>query len=156
MKTACRMLGYRHEKLLSMTISDIRPNDVAAIRAVGESVLVQGSGRIEECQCRTCDGQDIDCELSASVIDVAGKRCMLALVRNITERKRAEQSLRSVAEGTSSVVGSDFLASLVRNLAQSLGCDTHLSWNMAKRRSELRMSWRHGWASSMVNSWSMT
>lgn len=120
-QTACKILGYSREKLLSMTISDIHPNDITAIQAVGESVLVQGSGRIEECQCRMQNGQDIACELSASVIDVAGKRCMLALVRNITERKRAEQSLRLVAEGTSSVVGSDFFASLVCNLAQSLG-----------------------------------
>jgi len=119
-QAACSMLGYSREQLLSMMMSDIHPNDISEIKAVAKSVLSKGSGRIEECQCRTSNGTDVDCELSASVLNVGSRPLMLSLVRNISDRKRAEMILHTVVEGTSSVIGSDFLESLVRNLAQSL------------------------------------
>jgi formate hydrogenlyase transcriptional activator len=43
-----------------------------------------------------------------------------AIAAGISERKRADQVLRSITEGTASVTGNDFFRSLVRHLAQAL------------------------------------
>jgi PAS domain S-box-containing protein len=45
---------------------------------------------------------------------------LLALSRDVTETKRAEDLLRAVQKGTATVTGSDFLYSLVRHLAAAL------------------------------------
>lgn len=88
--TACKMLGYSRKRLLSMPVSAIHPDDRSIIKAISKRVLAQGTGQIEEILYWTRAGCSIPCEVSASMIDIAGRSCMLALVRNITERKRAE------------------------------------------------------------------
>lgn len=42
------------------------------------------------------------------------------MIRDVTDRSRAEETLRVVTEGTAGVAGSDFFRSLVRHLAQAL------------------------------------
>ncbi|HEX2224114.1 MAG TPA: EAL domain-containing protein [Thermoanaerobaculia bacterium] len=46
---------------------------------------------------------------------------MIGVAHDITHRKLGEERLRSIVEGTSSATGADFLRSLVRHLAGSLG-----------------------------------
>jgi len=88
----CKMLGYTREELLKMSIPDIE-----AIETPEESahhlkkVLEQGYDSFEtKHQCK--DGKIIDVEVSANYIDVEGGQ-MVVFVRNITERKKAEQAL---------------------------------------------------------------
>jgi PAS domain S-box-containing protein len=45
---------------------------------------------------------------------------LLALSRDVTEHKQAEDALRSIVDGTAAVTGGDFFASLVRHLASAL------------------------------------
>jgi formate hydrogenlyase transcriptional activator len=54
--------------------------------------------------------------------DAAGQpQRLLAVSRDVTERKRAEDMVRAIAAGTAAVTGSDFFRSLVRHVAQALG-----------------------------------
>jgi formate hydrogenlyase transcriptional activator len=46
---------------------------------------------------------------------------LLALSRDVTEKKRAEDMLRTITEGTAAVTGSEFFNSLVHHLATGLG-----------------------------------
>ncbi len=46
---------------------------------------------------------------------------LLALSRDVTEKKRAEDMLRTITEGTAAVTGKEFFQSLVRHLASGLG-----------------------------------
>jgi formate hydrogenlyase transcriptional activator len=46
---------------------------------------------------------------------------LLAVMRDITERRRAVQTLRGVSEGTAAATGEDFFRSLVQHLARALG-----------------------------------
>ena len=46
---------------------------------------------------------------------------LLALSRDVTEKKRAENMLATITEGTAAVTGSEFFQSLVRHLAAGLG-----------------------------------
>ena len=91
---ACSMLGYSREELLSMPISAIHPNEMPQLRAFAQSVLQQGKGWTNELTCQTKAHKTLPSEISASVIDIAGRTCMIAMIRDISERKRAEKALR--------------------------------------------------------------
>ena len=104
--TACDMLGYSRNELLSTPISAIHPNEMPQLLAFAESVVEKGSGWTDELTCLTKSGETLPAEISASVFDVGGTRCVLALVRNIAERKRAEKALRESEERLASIVGS--------------------------------------------------
>ena len=89
---ACRMLGYSREELLSLSISAIHPHEMPKLRAFAESVA-QGNGRTDELTCTTRCGEVLPTEISASAIDIDGRDCIIAIVRDITERKAAEATL---------------------------------------------------------------
>jgi PAS domain S-box-containing protein len=90
----CSMLGYSREELLSMPLSDIYPNDVAKLVTFMQSVLEGGQGWTDELVCRTKAEQFIPCEILASVTDVGDISCIVASVRDITERKQGEMALQ--------------------------------------------------------------
>ncbi len=46
---------------------------------------------------------------------------LIGVAHDVSERKRAEERLRAIVDGTSSAIGTDFLRSLVRHLAEALG-----------------------------------
>ncbi len=91
---ACSKLQYSREELLSMPITAIHPDEMPELIAFSKSVLEQGEGWTDELSCLTKSGKVLPAEISASVIDIDGRSCMIALVRDITERKQAEKELR--------------------------------------------------------------
>jgi len=95
---ACKMLGYSREELLTMPISAIHPQEMSKLLAFAKSVSRNGEGWTDELTCLTRTGQFLAAEISASIIDMSGKSCMIALVRDISKRKRAEQELQSAHE----------------------------------------------------------
>ncbi|MCH8295045.1 response regulator [Candidatus Poribacteria bacterium] len=94
---ACSMLGYAREELLSMSMSAVHPNEMPQLQAFAQSVFDQGHGWTNELTCLTRSGTFLSAEISASVMDVAGKNCILASVRDITPRRQAEEKLRQLA-----------------------------------------------------------
>jgi PAS domain S-box-containing protein len=88
----CKMIGYTREELLKMSLFDIEaietPEEIAQHK---EKVMAQGYDFFET-QHQRKDGKLIDVEVSANYIDVEGGQ-VVVFVRNITERKRAEQAL---------------------------------------------------------------
>jgi PAS domain S-box-containing protein len=95
---ACAMLGFSREELLSMTISNIHPNEMPQLQAFAARVFEKGEGWTNELTCMTKSGHFLPSEISASAIDIAGRRCMVAMVRDTTERKKAEQALAESEE----------------------------------------------------------
>ena len=91
---ACRMLGYSYEELLSLPISSIHPHEILRFLAFSESVLTIGRGWTNELSCLCKTGQVLPSEISASVININGRRCILAIVRDITQRKKKEEELK--------------------------------------------------------------
>lgn len=88
-------LGYtRAELLSSVRVSAIHPHELEKMRVFSQMVLTEGRGWTNELTCRSKSGQRQPSEISASVIEYEGRRCILALVRNIADRYRAEEALR--------------------------------------------------------------
>ena len=99
---ACRSLGYTREELLRLSVRDFavdllseeekRKGDTPWRRAMNaEPGTLVG---LHENEHRRKDGTTFPVEVHVDFIDYGGKRMMLASVRDITERKQAEEALR--------------------------------------------------------------
>ena len=89
----CDMLGYNEAEMLTLRISDIEYKKThEEISRHIETIMRQGSDRFETVH-RRKDGSPVDVEVSVSFLE--GKEPdLVVFVRDITERKRAEEALR--------------------------------------------------------------
>ena len=92
------MLGYSREELLALGVSAIHPTEMPRFLAFAKSVSQQDVGWTDELTCLTKNKEVIPAEISASVIEIAGVSYIIALVRDITARKAAEEALRESEE----------------------------------------------------------
>jgi len=91
---ACQMLQYSREELLSLSISAVHPTEMPKLLAFTQSVFERGRGWTNELTCLTKTGETLPAEISASVIEFDARNCIVALVRDTSERKRAERFLQ--------------------------------------------------------------
>ncbi len=90
---ACRALGYSREELLAMSVPDIAP-DYPARRVAPNITRTRDEGPIAlETDLRTKDGRLFPVEVTLSAFDYAGKEYHIALARDITARKQAEEEM---------------------------------------------------------------
>jgi formate hydrogenlyase transcriptional activator len=101
---ACRMLGYSRAELLALRISDVHPAEMHEFVAFARTVLDTGSGWTNELGCLTRSGATLPAEISASVIEMDGRACVIAMVRDISERKHAEAELQRYRENLEQLV----------------------------------------------------
>ncbi len=95
---ACRLLGYSRYELLTTPVSAIHPKEMPELLAFARSVREQGRGWTDELTCLTKAGDAVPAEISASVFDMHSRTCMIACVRDITDRKRTEARLQRYTE----------------------------------------------------------
>ncbi len=91
---ACRMYGYTREGLMALSPVDLavaEHKDGARERVKG--ILSKGHDLFEIIH-KTKDDIEFPVEVSAHLFDFRGTPTVLSIVRDITERKQAEQSLR--------------------------------------------------------------
>lgn len=94
---ACRALGYSREELLGMGVQDIdHAYSVEDSNAVGKQTREEGSF-VFETQHRRRDGSLFPAEIQASALVYQGKHLGLAMVRDISERKRVEAAMEASA-----------------------------------------------------------
>ena len=75
-------------------MSAIHPDEMPRVKAFAKQVLTEGVGWTNELSCVTRSKKKLASEISASLFDVDGTPCMIALVRDVSERKRAQDALR--------------------------------------------------------------
>jgi PAS domain S-box-containing protein len=91
---ACSMLGYSREELLSLTAFDVDPNVPPADWQKNFEILKsQGSIHFESSH-KTKSGQMIPVDVTANYVEFGGQIYNCAFIRDITERKKAEEQLR--------------------------------------------------------------
>ena len=118
---ACRLFERSQEEICRIGREGlVDPTDTRLEALLKER---EQTGRFKgEINFRRGDGSLFPGEVSSALYqDISGETKAAVIVRDVTERKRAEETLRVVAEGTAAVTGGDFFRSLVRYLAQALG-----------------------------------
>lgn len=92
--TACGSLKHSREELLSMTVFEIDPAFTREQWKQCWEQLSQGTPRLIESTHRDKDGKIFPVEISASKMLVGGREFDCAFVRDISERRETERSLR--------------------------------------------------------------
>ncbi|MFP5270835.1 PAS domain S-box protein [Coleofasciculus sp.] len=94
-----KLLGYERQSVIGQTIFDlnlvVNPQDMVQFEQL---LHQQGSLGQLEMKWRTKTGEIITLLLSAEFMDLNGKRCVITVGKDITERKQIEEDLRQSEE----------------------------------------------------------
>lgn len=97
-KAACNMLGYTREELITMDVSKIVPPEVAEkLPSTIKESTVRDGVYIETRELRK-DRSHVPVEVSCSLANIDGQQRVIAIVRDISERKAVEGTLRESEE----------------------------------------------------------
>ncbi|HEX8310029.1 MAG TPA: PAS domain S-box protein, partial [Chthoniobacteraceae bacterium] len=113
-----KMFGEAAEKLLGEPISRLIPQ-----RHFFSEVQQVGSGTITAEGRRPGAEALFPVELSVSSMHVDGSRQYVAIIRDITERRRSEETLKHISLGVSAATGAEFVKSLSEQLSRALQSD---------------------------------
>src|ERR1700731_4274159 len=96
---AVRHYGYSQEEFLTMTLKDIRPPEEVPrlMEDLGKETGADGLDNLAQWRHRKKDGVLIDVEITSHELTWLERPAKLALINDITERKRAEETLRGEA-----------------------------------------------------------
>lgn len=98
-RAICAMLGYPEEELFGLGLEDIHPAD--ALPYVKEQFERQLSGNIRVAQdlpVRRKDGSVFFADVSSSPMVLAGRPFLVGVFHDVTERRRAEETVRRINE----------------------------------------------------------
>ncbi len=90
---ACCMLGYRRDEILQMTPWDVNTTESAKEIPKVFEILQKKKHHTFEITHLTKNGQKIPVEVSSHIFNLDGKKVILSISRNITERKKTENAL---------------------------------------------------------------
>ena len=93
---ACRMLGFTRDELLALPMSAIHPHELDALRSFARRVHEHGHAYTDELTCRTKAGTYLEAEITAAVVELADRRCVIASVRDVSERIQIARELRAL------------------------------------------------------------
>ena len=91
---ACNSLGYSKDELCSLTIFDIDPEITPEKMLALKELLDETGSATHYSTHRRKDGSTFPVEITANIIDFRGKRYGISFINDITERKRAEETLQ--------------------------------------------------------------
>ncbi len=103
---AVKVLGYSREELLSGGIQEIDKHLTRSeVQALISRLPTVGT-QIFETAHTTKDGKDIPVEISSSLVTYQGKKAILSIARNITERKKDKEKLVKDQEELNLIINS--------------------------------------------------
>jgi PAS domain S-box-containing protein len=97
-EAASQSLGYSRQELLSLTVHDIDPDHPPEVWSLSWEDLKQKKCQQLETVHQRKDGTRFPVEVRTTFLAFGGQEYNLAFVRDISERKRAEQTLRESEE----------------------------------------------------------
>src|SRR5258706_3267799 len=86
-----KVMGFSREEVIGKTAAELElwANQTDRERVM-RNFLTNGKLKNEELQFRTKHGNIITCDYSAELIELGGEKCGIAIVEDITDRKKAE------------------------------------------------------------------
>ncbi|HLJ67795.1 MAG TPA: EAL domain-containing protein [Chloroflexota bacterium] len=90
--------GYTRDEFLSMRVTDIRPPEEIPRLMRALELVRPDMQRTSLWRHRTRDGRNIDVEVTSHVVAIEGRRAVLVVAQDITERRKAEEELRRSEE----------------------------------------------------------
>lgn len=111
---ACDSLGYTREELLALRLDQIEAAATPERLADLPQRLVPGQPLTLDAEHRRKDGSSFPVEERVTLIEAGGKQYLLALVRDVTDRKRFESELAGARDAAleSARLKSEFLANV--------------------------------------------
>ena len=95
-ESACSMLGYSHDELTALTVSQVHPDEMQELREFARQVSERGKWQTDGLTCLAKSGEFIPAELSATAVEFGDRSRMLVLAHDIRERRRAEARVREL------------------------------------------------------------
>jgi PAS domain S-box-containing protein len=93
-EAAEKIYGYSRQEFLSLTVADLRPAGTRDDMSVQMATAYE-QGLLFETEHRRKDRTTLPVEVSSIGVNIGGRRLLLSIVRDITQRKRAEEALRA-------------------------------------------------------------
>ncbi|MCH7744566.1 MAG: PAS domain S-box protein [Chloroflexi bacterium] len=91
---ASELLGYTQEELEGMPVATIHPNEMDHISELWKNILGGQTHRTDEMCCTTKLDKRVPVDISFSLLQIKEHRYILAILRDITDRKQTEETLR--------------------------------------------------------------
>jgi len=117
------MLGYSREEMVGHHLTDFLDEDSAKVMSDQMARRRRGEAELYDVMWAAKDGARVYTIVSPKGIFDSGGNFMgsIATLTDITERKKTEDILRSIVEGSSGATGEEFFRILVKSLAGALG-----------------------------------
>jgi PAS domain S-box-containing protein/putative nucleotidyltransferase with HDIG domain len=120
-KQASDLYGYSQEEIASLKIADLHPPEALDVsRWAFDTISRDGYVRFE-IDFKKMDGSVFPAEVASSMFEVAGKKVVQGIVRDVTERTRAEEAIKE-SEAQYRTLQANIPAGVFRSSAEPGGC----------------------------------
>ncbi len=96
----CRLLGYTAQELNTMAVADILQKDALhnSLAEFERLARDKGKGLTQDIPCLRKDGAVVYADINTTHATIGGRKCLVGVFRDTTERKRGEEALRETNE----------------------------------------------------------
>jgi PAS domain S-box-containing protein len=116
------MLGTTREKVVGRGARELDPFAQGADRErLRRAIDGDGNLREMEMTLRSANGETVHASVSSQAADVAGEPCLITIIRDISDRKRAEEANDRLAHVSRLAVMGELTASIAHEINQPLG-----------------------------------
>jgi PAS domain S-box-containing protein len=118
---ALAMFGLAREEAIGRTALELGVFGTEADRERMRTMAAAGGARELEMTLRTADGALLHAAVSTQTADVAGEPCLITIIRDVSDRKRAEEANDRLAHVSRLAVMGELTASIAHEINQPLG-----------------------------------
>jgi PAS domain S-box-containing protein len=93
-EVAYKSRGYTREELMSMMVYEFAPPEFVASRAELDIAVNKKTHCVFECVHTRKDGSKLPVEVNSRILDFGGKKLILSVARDVTERKQIEETVQ--------------------------------------------------------------